>query len=98
MEATAPAEEGGGAASGRSLQVDVPAAQNLRPARNPRPARTPPEGLGLEPEREDERAAVEPHPLNWNLVHYFTVRFPCPLPQVGCFSSPPLVPLPHSTV
>ena len=77
MEAAAPqAEEDGGAASG--LQVDVSAAQNLRPARNPRPARTPPEGLGLEPEREDERAAVEPHPLNWNLVHYFTVRFPSP--------------------
>ena len=93
MEATAPAEEGGGAASGRSLQVDMPAAQNLRPARNPRPARTPPEGLGLEPEREDERAAVEPHPLNWNLVHYFTVRFPSPssvalaLPAFGSAST-----------
>ena len=71
-------EEDDGAASGRNLQVDVSAGQNLRPARNPRPARTPPEGLGLEPGREDERAVVEPHPLNWNLVHYFTVRFPSP--------------------
>ena len=98
MEAAAPqAEEGGGAASGRRLQVDVSAGQDLRPARNPRPARTPPEGLGLEPEREDERAAVEPHPLNWNLVHYFTVRFT--FPAVGCFALFALgFPLPHSTV
>ena len=87
MEAAAPLpEEDDGAASGGALQVDVSAGQNLRPARNPRPARTPPEGLGLEPGREGEGAVVEPHPLNWNLVHYFTVRFP-PFPVVGCLSS-----------